>query len=225
MLHALAAAKSPREIWWIHGARNGGEHPFATEARALLGALPRGHSHICYTSPGPADRPGVHFDGPGRLNLHAVQELGVMRDADFYICGPTAFMGDLTAELAAWGVAARHIHTEVFGTGPSMTPGVAVAARRAPHLPEGPAGSGPLISFARSGLDVRWDAAKHSILELAEACDVPVRWSCRTGVCHNCETGLIGGMVAYRPDPVEPPAQGNVLICCSQPTGDIVIDL
>ncbi len=28
-----------------------------------------------------------------------------------------------------------------------------------------------------------------SLLELAEACDVPVRWSCRAGVCHNCEVG------------------------------------
>ena len=225
MLHALSVAGSPREVWWIYGARNGNEHPFATEARALLGALPRSHSHICYTSPAPADRPGIHFDAHGRLNLRVLQELGVMRDADFYICGPTAFMGDLTAGLAAWGVATRRIHTEFFGAGPSRTPGIAAAPPRAPHPPQRPAGAGPLISFARSGLDVRWDSGMQSILELAEACDVPVRWSCRTGVCHTCESGLIGGTVAYRPDPVEPPADGNVLICCSQPTGDIVIDL
>jgi hypothetical protein len=55
--------------------------------------------------------------------------------------------------------------------------------------------------------------------------DVPVRWSCRTGVCHNCETGLISGSVLYRPDPVEPPADGNLLICCSQPQSDIALDL
>jgi len=54
---------------------------------------------------------------------------------------------------------------------------------------------------------------------------VPVRWSCRTGVCHNCETGLISGSATYRPDPVEPPADGNLLICCSQPQGDIALDL
>ncbi|MGC2201177.1 MAG: 2Fe-2S iron-sulfur cluster-binding protein [Stellaceae bacterium] len=89
----------------------------------------------------------------------------------------------------------------------------------------GPAGAGPLISFARSNLDVRWGPGFQSLLELAEACDVPVRWSCRTGVCHSCETGLIAGIVSYRADPVEPPADGNVLICCSQPQGEIVIDL
>jgi ferredoxin len=82
------------------------------------------------------------------------------------------------------------------------------------------------VSFARSGLAPRWDASAYrSILELAEACDVPVRWSCRTGVCHNCESGLISGAVAYEPDPLDPPADGNVLICCSRPRGDVVIDL
>jgi ferredoxin len=84
---------------------------------------------------------------------------------------------------------------------------------------------GPLVSFARSGLNVRWGASFQNLLELAEACDVPVRWSCRTGVCHNCETSLVAGAIGYRPAPVEPPADGNVLICCSQPQGDIVIDL
>jgi ferredoxin len=84
---------------------------------------------------------------------------------------------------------------------------------------------GPLVSFARSNLSAHWGSTFNSLLELAEACDVPVRWSCRTGVCHSCETGLILGAVGYRPDPVEPPADGNVLICCSRPMGDIVIDL
>jgi ferredoxin-NADP reductase/MOSC domain-containing protein YiiM len=225
MLHALAAAASPREVWWIYGTRDGGEHPFAAETRALLDALPRSHSHIRYSSPGPDDRRAVDFDAPGRLGVNVLQELGVPHDADFYLCGPPAFMGDLTAALTSWGVAAGRLHTEIFGSGPSKTPGVAAASRRPPHLPEGAAGAGPLVSFARSGLTVRWGAAFHSVLEFAEACDVPVRWSCRTGVCHTCETGLIAGSVRYQPDPVEPPADGNVLICCSQPQSDIVIDL
>jgi hypothetical protein len=61
--------------------------------------------------------------------------------------------------------------------------------------------------------------------QLAEACDVPVRWSYRTGVCHNRETGLVAGKIGYRPEPVDAPAEGNVLICCSQPESDLVIDL
>ena len=48
---------------------------------------------------------------------------------------------------------------------------------------------------------------------------------CRTGVCHTCETSLVAGTVRYRPDPIDMPADGNVLVCCSQPEGDVVIDL
>jgi ferredoxin-NADP reductase len=225
MLHALAAAASPREVWWIYGARDGGEHPFAAETRTLLEALPRSRSHVRYSSPGPADRPAVDFDAPGRLNVRVLRELDVPRDADFYLCGPPAFMSEFTLDLKVWGVAVNRIHTEIFGSGPSKTPGVAAGPHRPPHLPDGPDGAGPLVSFARSNLSVRWSSAFHSLLDLAEACDVPVRWSCRTGVCHTCETGLIVGAVSYQPDPVEPPADGTVLICCSQPSGDVVMDL
>jgi ferredoxin-NADP reductase/MOSC domain-containing protein YiiM len=225
MLHALSAQASTREIWWLYGTRNGREHPFAEEARGLLARLARHHSHICYSAPDLADRPNVDFDSAGRLNLQVLQQLQVPREADFYICGPQPFMSDLTAGLAALGVEPARIHTEMFGAAPSLTPGIAAGPVRPPHQPPGPPGSGPVVSFARSGLNVRWEAAFHSLLELAEACDVPVRWSCRTGVCHNCESGLVSGTVGYRPDPVDAPADGNVLICCAQPTDDVVIDL
>jgi ferredoxin-NADP reductase len=225
MLHALAAEASTREIWWLYGARSGREHPFAEEARGLLNVLPRGHSHIRYSAPDPEDQPGVDFDAPGRLNMRALRELSLPHDGDFYICGPSTFMNDLTAGLAAWGVAPNRIRTEIFGAGPSITPGIAASPRRLPHPPAGLLGSGPLVSFARSGLNVRWGPGFESLLELAEACDVPVRWACRTGVCHTCETGLVAGTVGYRPDPVDAPAGGNVLICCSHPEGDNAIDL
>jgi ferredoxin len=157
--------------------------------------------------------------------MRVLGELDLPRNADFYICGPSTFMNDLTAGLATLGVARDRIHTEMFGAGPAKTPGIAAVPGRAPHLPAGPAGSGPLVSFARTGLNVRWGPAFHSLLELAEACDVPVRWACRTGVCHTCESGLVAGKIGYRPDPVDAPMDGNVLICCSQPVGDVVIDL
>jgi ferredoxin-NADP reductase/MOSC domain-containing protein YiiM len=225
MLHTLAAEASTREIWWLYGARSGPEHPFAEETRSLLKALAHGHSHIRYSAPDPGDRPGVDFDAPGRLNMRVLEELSLPRDGDFYVCGPSPFMSDLTAGLAAWGLAPGCIHTEIFGAGPSTTPGITASSLRPPHLPAGLPGPGPLVSFARSGLNVRWGPQFESLLELAEACDVPVRWACRTGVCHTCETGLVAGTVGYRPDPVDAPADGNVLVCCSHPEGDVAIDL
>ena len=225
MLHALAAAGSRRDVWWIHGARNRAEHALAAEAQALLKSLPRGHSHIRYSAPGPEDRPGVDFDSPGRLSVRILQELGAPREADFYLCGPAAFMTSLTADLTNWGVSAERLHSENFGAGPAMTPGVVAAPPRAPHLPDRPAGAGPMVSFARSNLALRWDPAFQSLLELAEACDVPVRWACRTGVCHNCETGLIAGAVDYFIEPLMAPATGDLLICCSRPRADVALDL
>jgi ferredoxin-NADP reductase/MOSC domain-containing protein YiiM len=225
MLHALAAEASTREIWWLYGTRSGHDHPFAEEVRELLKALPRHHSYICYSSPDPQDRPDIDFNSAGRLNMPVLQQLNLPRDGDFYICGPSTFMSDLTDGLAALGVARDRIHTEMFGAGPSTTPGIAAVPRRPPHVPSGNPGSGPLVSFARSGLNVRWDPTFQSLLELAEACDVPVRWACRTGVCHTCESGLVAGKVDYRPQPIDAPADGNLLICCSQPEGDVVIDL
>jgi ferredoxin-NADP reductase len=225
MLQALAAGRSRREVWWIHGARNRAEHAFAAEVQGLLKLLPGGHSYVCYSSPGPADRPAIDFDAAGRVDVHVLQELGISREADFYLCGPAPFMSSLTADLTSWGVSAERLHSENFGSGPAMTPGVAAAPARAPHLPDRPPGAGPMVSFARSNLAVRWDSAFQSLLELAEACDVPARWACRTGVCHNCESGLIAGAVDYLPNPLEPPGDGNLLICCSRPRADVVLDL
>ena len=225
MLHALAAEKSTRQVWWLFGARNGSDHPFAQESRDLVQLLPHWRSRILYSRPGSDDRLGFDFDATGRLAIPVLDELGVSRDADFYLCGPTAFLDDLSAGLAAWGVAANRVHKEIFGPGKSMTPGISAKPARPVHAPAGPAGDGPQVSFARSGLTVRWDEKYQNLLEFAEACDVPVRWSCRTGVCHNCESGLISGSVKYDPEPLEPPAAGNVLICCSRPREDTVIDI
>jgi MOSC domain-containing protein YiiM/ferredoxin-NADP reductase/ferredoxin len=225
MLHALVASATPRAVWWLHGARDSKSHSFATEVRQLLGRLARGRSQIWYSRPAADDRQGREYDATGRLGIEVLDRLGVPRGGDFYICGPSGFLGDLRTGLAAWGVPAGRIHAELFSGGPSLTPGVISMAARAPHPPAGTPGTGALVSFARSGIAARWRLDDRSLLELAEACDVPVRWSCRTGVCHNCESGLISGSVTYEPDPLDPPAQANVLICCSRPQGDVVIDI
>jgi ferredoxin-NADP reductase/MOSC domain-containing protein YiiM/ferredoxin len=225
MLHALAAGRSPREVWWLYGARNAAEHPFAREVRDLAAALPRARSFVAYSRPAPGDRLGEHYDAPGRLSLELLQRLGVPRQADFYLCGPTPFLRGFTQDLKAWGVAGGRLHREVFGPEDRVTPGISKAPDRPPHPPAGAAGHGPMVSFARSGLNVPWSPAYLSLLEFAEACDVSVKWACRTGVCHTCECALIGGSVLYDPQPLEPPAQGNVLICCARPETIVELDL
>ncbi len=225
MLNALVAEHSEREIWWLHGARSSRDNCFAAEARALLASLPHARSHVCFSRPGPDDLAGRDFDSTGRLTASLLTELDPPRDAEAYLCGPAAFMEEISAGLSALGLGAAHVHTEPFGPAPGLTPGIAATPARPPHPPSGAPGDGPTIEFARSSLAIPWSDDYSSLLELAEACDVPVRWSCRTGVCHNCETTLVAGAVDYDPDPVERPADGSALICCSRPHDDVVLDL
>jgi ferredoxin-NADP reductase/MOSC domain-containing protein YiiM len=224
MLHALASEKSQREIWWIYAARNRVEHPFAEESRSLLKQLSRGRGYIVYSRPAATDQVGTDFDAAGHIDAALLKRIGVSQGSDFYLCGPSSFLQNMRDGLQTWGVPADNVHTEIFGALESITPGMPQVAHT-PHQPQGPPGSGPPVSFARSGITATWDSKFTSLLELAEACDVPVRWSCRTGVCHTCMTGLIAGSISYNPEPLERPAPGNVLVCCSQPNAGVTLDL
>ena len=226
MLHELAAAASTRAVLWFHAARDRQHHPFAAEVRRLMLALPHGRTCICYSKPAASDQLGQDFDAAGHLTPSVFEKAAIPKEAEVYLCGPAGFMADMKAALAASSVSPKRIHTEIFNGGEAMSPGVVRAPARAPHVPEYDSATGPLVSFARSGIAAHWNPSVHqSILELAEACDVPVRWSCRSGVCHNCESGLVSGAVTYGPEPLDQPAQGNILVCCSQPVDDVVIEL
>jgi ferredoxin-NADP reductase len=224
MLHALATNGTARQVWWCYGAHNAADHPFASESARLLRLIPGSRRYVVYSRPGDSETPGNSFDARGHLDVEALRRLNVPQEAHFYLCGPSSFLRDLKSGLVNWGVPAGRIHTEFFGPEETRTPGI-TQVLPPPHIPPGPVGQGPRISFARSGLSVKWDPRFQSLLVLAEACDVPVRWSCRTGVCHSCEVPLIAGRVSYQPDPLELPAIGNLLTCCSQPAEDVVIDL
>lgn len=226
MLRALASEKekSHRQVWWIHAARNAAEHVHALEARQLLAAIPESRSAIAYSQPNPSDRLGTDFDIQGHLDLSDLERLAIPIAAEFYVCGPSAFQRHMNRALISLGVPREAIHQEVFGPAESIEPGVAKAEAKPPHPPALP-GTGPMVSFTRSGLAVRWDARFKSILELAEACDVSVKWSCRTGVCHTCECGILDGQLRYAPEPLDQPATGNALICCSVPESPVVLDL
>jgi len=226
MLHVLAAQRSTRQVWWLHGARNRTEHAFRDEAGKLLESLDGAHRVVCYSNPGPDDRVGRDFDVAARLTGSVIENVGVPIDAEFYICGPGQFMLDIAAALAARGITPDCVKSEIFGPSDAVTPGVVGGTpTREPHPPEENPATGPSVSFSRSNLTVAWDPTFGTLLEFAEACDVPVRWAYRTGVCHTCETGLVGGAVAYQPQPLEPPEAGNALICCARPDGELVLDL
>ncbi|GBG36296.1 MOSC and FAD-binding oxidoreductase domain-containing protein [Mycobacterium montefiorense] len=214
MLHALAATRSSRDIWWLHTTRDRETQAFAAEVTTLVESLPQARELVFYTQT------------QGRLGQPAIAALGLPTDAAAYLCGPTQFMTDMREALVAAGLDGAHIHSELFGALPPINPGIVDgAARKPPHVPPGPPGTGPSITFARSGLTVQWSSDYGSILDFAEACDVPTRFSCRSGVCHVCETGVVAGVTSYVQPPLEAPGPGSVLICSAAPDTDLVLDL
>ena len=221
MLHELAAQRSTREIWWIHGARGLHEHPLAAEAHTLLASLPHAHEYVYYSAN--AEQQSSHTTH-GRLTKAKLIDLAIPADARANVCGPASFMADMRDALTATGIDPARIHSELFGALPAINPGLAGQATRPPHQPPGPPGTGPVVTFARSGISVPF-SDRSSVLELADACDIPTRWSCRTGVCHTCITPVLSGEVTYSPSPLEPPTDGQTLICCARPETDLVLDM
>jgi ferredoxin-NADP reductase/MOSC domain-containing protein YiiM len=224
ILHELAQARSAREVWWIYSARSPRESPLAGEARGLLKSLPHTREHVFYSRASAAELRREHTVA-GHVTKDTLAALKLPASSQAYICGPPAYMADVSNALTTVGVAAASIHVELFGTLPATSPGVVGQAVRAPHPPPGQPGTGPLVTFARSGISTPFGDSWHSLLDLADACDVPSRWSCRTGVCHTCVTPLLSGDVAYSPEPLEAPSEGQVLVCCSQPRDDVVLDM
>lgn len=224
MLYQLAAPSTTRDVWWIHTARDETQHAFAGAAHQLLQSLPHAHERIFYTSP-EAEPPTTGGVIRGRPTLKAMAGLGLPTDALAYICGPTPFMTAMHDALIELGIAPERLHTELFGALPAINPGVTDTRRPPPHQPPGPEGTGPEITFVRSGLTVPWADRHRSLLELADACDVPTRYACRTGVCHTCVTPILSGDIRYAPTPLEMPGPGQALICCARPDNDLVLDL
>jgi ferredoxin-NADP reductase/MOSC domain-containing protein YiiM len=224
MLHRLADQHSTRDVWWLHTARGPAEHPLAAEAHDLLATLPHAHEHVFYSAATAAEVTAEHATA-GRITATRLKELGLPLDAHAYICGPAGFMTGMRNALAGTGIAPANVHTELFGALGAINPGVVGHTTVAPHPPRDVVGTGPLVTFARSGLSVPYDTSQVSLLEMAELCDVPTRFACRTGVCHTCVTPLLSGEIAYAPDPLERPADGEVLVCCARPDTDVVLDM
>ncbi len=222
MLYELADTDPARAVWWLHTSRDAAHHAFAAEAREVLARLPNAHARTYYTGGGA----GGPDTAAGRLTAQVLAGLGIPASSRVHICGPAGFMTAMGAAFAQLGVAPAQIHSEAFGALAPLNPGVVAAAHVPPHVPDEAPGTGPSVTFARSGLTVAWAEDRYgSLLELAETCDVPTRWSCRSGVCHTCVTPVLSGAVRYTAPPLLAPASDEVLLCCARPASDVVLDL
>ena len=223
MLNAIVKAGSGRPVWFIHGARNGREHAMGAHVRRMAAENENVRAHIRYSRPDAEDAEGRSYDSRGRVDIALLKEVLPFDDYEFYLCGPTPFMKSLYCGLISLGVSQARIHYEFFGPASALKEEAAMG-RPAPSAETELVG-GIEVSFARSGVRANWDPACESILDLAERHGLNPDYSCRSGICHTCMCELVEGEVEYLEQPLEEPDPGCVLICCSRPKSNLVIEV
>ncbi len=112
-------------------------------------------SGVFLTAHEPGDLAAAHAGRSAGQRPRDLAKLGLPADTDAYIAVRRRSWSAVTDALVAAGLPASRVHTELFGTLAAVNPGVVGARQVRPH-PPATEGSGPEITFARSGLTVRW---------------------------------------------------------------------
>lgn len=228
MLTAVADAGAGRDIWFIHGVRNGTEHAFGALVRDLAAAHDNIHTHVSYSRPAPDDVRGRDYDRAGHVDVGLLEELLPGPSPQFYLCGSTPFMKALYRGLIDWGVDAFQINYEFFGQACDL---LADGPETAPATPAGQASlvegvESYAVTFRQSGVSATWTPASGSLLELAEAAGINPDFVCRSGNCHTCLRQVAEGSFSYMHDDVfMPDGDDEILICSARPTSDLVLEL
>ena len=224
MLNAIVEAGSNRPVWFIHGSRNGSEHVMGAHVRQVAAENSNVRVHIRYSRPSSEDTVGGDYDETGYVDIDLVKRLVSSQDVDFYLCGPTPFMKSLFEGLLDWKVSESRIHYEFFGPASALKERAKVApAKRAAQVAE--CCEEIEVAFSKSSIMANWNPSFESILDLAEANGLSPDYSCRSGICHTCICELEEGEVEYVLEPLEPPDEGSVLICCSKPKTNVVVGI
>ena len=225
MLNAIVQSDGAREVWFVHGARNGREHAMGDHVRRLAAEHANVHAHVPYSQPDPGDRVGRDFDSIERVDLDLLKQILPFGDYDFFVFGPTPFMRSLYCGLLSLGLSESRIHYEFFGPGSMLTEESKPVRPTEVSTVDSELAGGATVTFARSGVTAGWNPACDSILDLAERHGLSPAYSCRSGICHTCMCDLTEGEVEYVDEPLDPPGPAQVLICCATPKTDLVLEV
>jgi ferredoxin len=233
MLHQLSSS-SARPVYFIHACENGAVHAFRDEVLTLASRRPGISVHFCYRNPDAEDHAHQVYHSRGLISRETLQGLLPLDDYDVYLCGPRPFMQANWRLLRNLGIAAKRIHYEFFGPAtileedevdvtPATTPPTPTTP--APTAAAGAAESALTVHFLPSGARVAWNQNCHSLLELAEQVGLTPSFNCRAGLCNTCQVSLREGSVEYFEAPLDAPANGDILLCCTHPTTAVTVDL
>ncbi len=201
---------------------NGDVHALRDEVCAL-GQAANVTTHFAYRVPGEADKSAQLFHSEGILTREVLRSILPLDDYEAYMCGPTPFMAAMYQTLQLLGVPKDRINYEFFGESSSLEAVETIPEKTLNIQPV--TEDGIMVNFAKSGITVAWDDNAESLLDLAEKSGLEPEFSCRTGICNTCLSGLQDGNVTYFEEPLDDPEPGEVLLCCSRPNGSVTLGI
>jgi len=215
MINTLVQDESgaQRETWLFYGVRSGEHHLMKDHLHRLTAEYARVNIIVCYSEPGPDDRKGEDYHHEGHVSVDLLKRYLSSNNYQFFICGPTAMMGDMTDQLKSWQVPDNDIHTEAFA-----------AATIKQLQGEEISGEAMEIVFAKSQRSMQWGPECGSILDLAESNDLFLDSGCRAGNCGACVVAVRSGEVTYLSDPGANIEQGSCLTCIAVPKTKLELD-
>lgn len=231
MLESLAASGSGRPVWFIHACDNGRLHAMGDHTRKLVESHEHFNAHFCYRVPDEADVLERDYDKEGFITMEWLQSLLPFGSYDFYLCGPTPFMQAMYKGLKSLDVPDERINYEFFGPSTILTESsveasvVSKSSSVESTSTEISQSDGIQVQFTSGDKAIVWDDDSHSLLDFAEANGLAPNFSCRSGICNDCKCTLLEGEVEYFEEPLDMPADGEVLICCARPKTAVHIDI
>ncbi len=227
-----------RDIVFVHSARTPDDIIFARELDLIAANQQRFRtSFVCERIGQRTNWHGV----TGFLNLALLRLIAPdFMEREVFTCGPAPYMKAVRDMLAEAGFDSAHYHEEsfTFGAPPEPVP-VSVAvpgeatsqSQPSPTRPDEPIAATTsaeryAISFAKSRRDIECAADQH-VLDAARQAGLRLPASCTQGMCGTCKVKLVSGQVdmkhngGIRQREID---QGMVLLCCSKPLSDLVIE-
>jgi ferredoxin-NADP reductase len=201
------------DILFVHFARAPADIIFRRELELMSAQLPNLRVvHVCE-----ADSPGEAWGGfRGRVSSALLQQIAPdLAERVMFNCGPAPFMAATRDALASLGFAMAQYHEESFDFGALTEPAPAPAA-----------GAQFTVEFSKTRRSIKVAAGQH-ILDAARAEGMRLPSSCTKGMCGTCKSKLLSGQVemhhqgGIRAREID---AGMILLCCSRPLTDLVIE-
>src|SRR5574337_1192116 len=214
MLQTIARVNPARKVFWMHATRNSTTHVFKREIAKLVGRLSDFHEWTIYRQPEAGDVSGRDYHSSERIAPEHFSTLVNLPDLEAFICGSESFTSVAHAMVRELGLREEQIHTEKFFS--TLRQKAFDGGRRANAKTYA-------IHFERSGVEAEWTGGDPTLLEIAEQAGIPADYGCRFGACLACSIPVVKGEVKYA-DPEVVPKPGEVLVCCAEPTSDLLDD-